>query len=322
MSVRRTHCCVIGGGGFIGAHLLGHLLAAGRRVTVLGRSPAPSEPLPEGVRYIAGDYGDHDLLSGLLSETDEIVHLAYATVPQTSFEDPVGDIAANLPPSVRLFEQAARRGLARLVLVSSGGTVYGRARSIPLDEDHPTTPVSPYGITKLALEKYALMYHELGRLPVVIVRPGNAYGPKQRPFRGQGFVATAIASILSGRQIDVFGEQGTVRDYLHVTDLAAGIAAALVKGVPGTAYNIGSGAGHSNRDVIDALAPLAAAGDLGVRIRVLPTRQFDVPVNVLDCTRLTERTGWRPQVSLAKGIVDTWDWYKRNLHFAAAGAPQ
>ncbi len=306
-----ARCCVIGGGGFIGLHLLAPLLAAGRKVTVLGRSATPQYPLPDGVRYVAGDYGNRDLLSGLLSEMDEVVHLAYATVPQTSFDDPVGDIAANLPPSVRLFEEAVRRRLSRLVLVSSGGTVYGKARSIPIDEDHPTTPVSPYGITKLSLEKYALMYHELGRLPVVIVRPGNAYGPKQRPFRGQGFVATAIASILSGRQIDLYGEQGTVRDYLHVTDLAAGIAAALVNGVPGTSYNIGSGTGHSNREVIDALAPLAAASDRAVRVRVLPPRQFDVPANVLDCARLTDRTGWRPGIPFAEGIAETWDWYRR-----------
>ena len=311
MSLAR--CCVIGGGGFIGSHLAGQLLASGREVTVVGRRPTLRYSPPNGVRYLAGDYGNREFLRRLLDEADEVVHLAYATVPQTSFEDPVRDITANLPQSVQLFAEASRRKIAKLVFVSSGGTVYGRVRAIPVREDHPTMPVSPYGITKLALEKYAFMYRELEDLSVVIVRPGNAYGPNQVPYSGQGFIATAIASILRGREISLFGDPGTVRDYLHVTDVSAGILAALTSGVPGVCYNIGSGVGRSNRDILDALEPLAARMNLMPRVTVLPARRFDVPVNILDSRGLAKDTGWHPRTLFVDGITSTWDWYCRNL---------
>ena len=102
--------------------------------------------------------------------------------------------------------------MQKLVLVSSGGTVYGNPSTVPVAEDHPTTPISPYGITKLAIEKYAAMYRLTAGLPVVCVRPGNAYGEGQRPFSGQGFIATAMASVIQGKEVVLFGERGTVRD--------------------------------------------------------------------------------------------------------------
>lgn len=308
-----AHCCLIGGGGFIGGYLVRRLAATGRRVTVVGRRPAPSYRLPGNVRYLMGDYADRNFLQAALDGVDEIVHMAYASVPRTSFDDPVRDIAANLPPSVQLFAAASALRTAKLVLVSSGGTVYGRARSLPVAEDHPTTPLSPYGITKLAVEHYALMYYQLEGLPAVIVRPGNAYGPGQKPFTGQGFIATAIAAILQGSDISLFGERGTVRDYIHASDLADGIAAALDGGAPGACYNIGTGVGRSNRDIIELLEPLAAQRGLVVRVNVQPQRSFDVPANVLDSASLAAATGWRAQVPIAAGIAETWDWNCRAL---------
>src|SRR5208283_5085757 len=132
------------------------------------------------------DYGDRSFLADLLKDVDEVVNLAYSTVPKTSFEDPVQDILSNLPSAVNLFLATSQSSVQRLVLVSSGGTVYGKAASLPIVETHPTNPISPYGITKLAIEKYAVMYHNHTGLPVVVLRPGNAFGEGQRPFTGQG----------------------------------------------------------------------------------------------------------------------------------------
>lgn len=308
-----AHCCLIGGGGFIGGYLVRRLVATGRSVTVVGRRPAPSYALPDKVRYLTGDYAERAFLQMVLDGVDEIVHLAYASVPRTSFDDPVRDITANLPPSVHLFAAASAMRLAKLVLVSSGGTVYGRARSLPVAEDHPTAPISPYGITKLAVEHYAYMYHQLEGLPAVILRPGNAYGPGQKPFTGQGFIATAIAAILQGSEITLFGEHGTVRDYVHAADLAAGVAAALDGGAPGACYNIGTGVGRSNRELIELLQPLAARRGLGVRVNVQPQRSFDVPANVLDSAGLAAATGWRAQIPIEAGIGETWAWNCRAL---------
>ncbi len=316
---KRIGCCVIGGAGFIGAWVVELLAAGGRDVTVVGRRPAPVRPLPAGVRYVSGDYGDSALLERVLPGMEEVIDLAYSSVPKTSFEDPAADIIDNLPPAVNLLAAASRKTLRKLVVVSSGGTVYGPAASLPLTEDHPTQPISPYGITKLAVEKYAGMYFRLYGLPALCVRPGNPYGEGQRPFAAQGFVATAMAAVLTGREVALYGEHGTVRDYLHVLDVARGILAALESGTPGAVYNIGSGIGRSNRQVLDAIAPLAAAQGLALRLKVLPPRGFDVPANVLDSRRLRQVSGWQPGIDLEAGLARTWDWLSRQP--LSAGAP-
>ncbi len=114
-------CCLIGGSGFIGSHLASLLAASGRELTVVGRSAAPIRKLPPGTKYVSGDCGDQQLLRKLISQTDEVVDLAYATVPQTSFADPIFDIQANLPPSVSMLRSAAEARLRRVVLISSPG---------------------------------------------------------------------------------------------------------------------------------------------------------------------------------------------------------
>jgi UDP-glucose 4-epimerase len=303
-------CCVIGGSGFIGHHLVQILADQGKALTVIGRNRLPSRALPSGVRYVAGDYGDHYFLRGVLNDVDEIIDLAYASVPKTSFEDPIKDISNNLPSSVNLFEVASSLSIKKLVIVSSGGTVYGKAVKLPISEYHPTEPISPYGITKLAVEKYARMYHVLKGLPVLCVRPANAYGEGQKPFAGQGFVATAIASALEGREINIFGEQGVIRDLIYVKDVASGIAAALNHCPVGECYNIGSGIGRSNQEIIEMLAPIAKSRGIVLTVNILPSRQYDVPANVLDSSKLQNETGWFSKTSLMAGLELTWKYFE------------
>lgn len=305
--------CIIGGGGFIGRAIVQELLLLGeRKIVVIGRE-ASAPHLPATVRYVQNQSGaSGDLLDNILSEVDEVIDLAYATVPQTSFQNPVNDILVNLPEAVRLFEHASRWSLRKFVWVSSGGTVYGHARQVPLTEEHATNPVSPYGITKLAIEKYAHLYYATSQLPIVCVRPSNAFGEGQRVYAGQGFIATAIASLIDHRTLDLFGEEGTIRDYLHVQDVARGIIAALIDGHAGQVYNLGSGIGYSNRQILEQLEPLANTLGLPLRLRVLPERPFDVKVNVLDNSKLQAHTGWKPQLTFKQGIQQTWDWYVEN----------
>ena len=188
---------VIGGAGYIGTHLLPKLLEKGRNITVLDTSPTPRNDLPECVAYVAGDFGKRDLICNLLDRHQEVIHLAYASVPNTSFENPLADLLQNLPPTVQLFSEIADRG-GKLVLVSSGGTVYGETSKLPIREDHPTKPISPYGVTKLTLENYAHLYAMTHGLKFVCVRPANAYGVGQRPFIGQGFISTAMRPLCEG----------------------------------------------------------------------------------------------------------------------------
>ena len=322
MQSTRSRCFVIGGTGFIGVHVTQLLAESGRDVMVLGRRKPSEVVLPPNVDYACGDYSDRALLQKLLADTAEIVDLAYLTVPKTSFADPVYDILANLPASVGLLLEAATRPRRKVVLVSSGGTVYGVASRLPIAEDHPTRPVSPYGITKLAIENYAWMFHRASNLPVVVARPANAYGEGQRAQSGQGFIAAAIHAIATRSEIEVYGAEGTVRDYVHVRDIAAGIVAVLEHGAAGDAYNIGTGTGHSNLDVLRLLEPLAAGAGLKVQVRMLPRRHFDVPANVLDSRKLTAVSGWRPAISLGDGLQQTWDAVLAPRQHAASRAPE
>lgn len=301
---------IIGGAGYIGAHLVPQLISTGRRVTVLGRSSIPRYELPESVDYVAGDFAEHELISRLLDTHQEVIHLAYATVPNTSFENPLADLLQNLPPTVQLFSEAAERG-AKLVLVSSGGTVYGDTDALPIQETHPTKPISPYGVTKLTLENYAYLYAATHGLKFVCVRPANAYGVGQQPFIGQGFIATAMASAMRGMPIKIFGQRGTIRDYLYVSDLASGIVSALQQGRLSETYNLGSGIGLSNLDVIEIFKPLMHETGYEVQVENFLERAFDVKANVLDSTKLQMDTGWKPLVGFKEGMVITRDWLAR-----------
>lgn len=300
-------CLVIGGAGFIGRHVTRLLCESGRDVTVLGRRAAADRDLHPACRYISGDYGSRAVLGKVLKPGCEVIDLAYSTVPKTSFDDPVFDLMSNLPASVGLFQASLAAGVKRVVIVSSGGTVYGPTDRLPISENHPTSPVSPYGITKLTTDRYAMMFYRTAGLPVVIVRPANAYAEDQRAGTGQGFIATAVAAILAGRAVEIYGTEGTIRDYIHVSDVAAGIVAALDSGIPGEIYNIGTGVGTSNAGIVKMLGELALERGLSPVCKTLPPRRFDVESNVLDARKLRAKSGWSPDVSLARGLRLIWE---------------
>lgn len=300
--------CLIGGTGFLGRALSRHLREQGARLIVVGRSP--SVAAEEGERYLsAGELGARE---GELSSAgvSAIIDLAYATVPSTSFDDPVADFSQNLASVFRHLELARRLDVGRFLFVSSGGTVYGEGGREPLPESAAKAPLSPYGITKLASEHYTSLFHKVHGLPTIIVRPSNIYGPGQPPFRGQGLVATAFAAALSGRALTVFGDGSQVRDYLSVNDFCAGLIAALTHGGNGETYNLGSGTGTSVRALLDLIGEIVAADGRRLAIDWQDARPFDVACNILDSGKLREAAGWRPLTELRAGLEATWAWIK------------
>lgn len=303
---------VIGGGGYIGSHLVPQLIESGRRVTVLGRNLLPKYNLPKSVNYVSGDFAELNLIRRLLDEHQEVIHLAFASVPNTSFENPLEDLLQNLPSTVQLFSEVAAKG-AKLILVSSGGTVYGEAEELPIIESHITKPISPYGVTKLTLENYAYLYAATHGLKFICVRPSNAYGIGQRPFVGQGFIATAIASAINGIPVNIYGEHGSVRDYIYVSDLSSGIVSVLMHGRLSEIYNIGSGIGLSNLDVINIISPLMEEIGYEVSVKKQKARTFDVKANILNSIKIKHDTGWSPKIDFIKGIIETRDWLNSKL---------
>ncbi len=306
----NTKTLVIGGAGFIGQHLCKELVDSGREVTVLGRrSPEALEGL-DCAEYVQGDYSDLNLLKRLLENCHEVIQLAYATIPNTSFDDPLADLNQNLPPMVNLFIEASKRGV-KVLVISSGGTVYGQVDQLPIAEGDELKPISPYGVTKRVIESYAYLFSKTHGLKYICVRPSNPYGEGQVPYIGQGFISTALASLIEGHAIRVFGEGETVRDYIYIDDLASGIVAALSRGHLFETYNIGTGVGHSNLEVIKMMGMLLP--DSPMLIDYLPERPFDVKLNVLDSTKLSSHTGWKPQVNFDEGLFSTLNWLTQFL---------
>ena len=296
---------LIGGAGFIGSHLAPLLIQHGYQVQILGRSAMDRSNLLAPY-YLQGNFQDEKLLERLVQEHDEVVSLAYATVPNTSFADPLADLNQNLPPALRLMQLCVAKQ-KRLILISSGGTVYGQSIAKKIDETHPTHPISPYGITKLTIEHYAYLFSISHGLKYVCIRPSNPYGVGQLPFRGQGFIATALGLIAQKKAVPIFGASGTVRDYIAISDLAKGILAAMNHGLSGEIYNIGSGVGRSNVKILEDLAPMVKQKGYEVTIEPLPARPFDVASNVLDSSKLMNISGWKPEIAFQTGLQDLVD---------------
>ena len=296
---------IVGGAGFIGRWVTKRLLACGHRVVVAGRRAAVE--LESGVRYCQVRNSDYRELAPF-GPFRAIVDLAYTSLPQTSYEDPVKDIQENLPRFVNLLQFAVQQDCERFIFLSSGGTVYGQALRLPIDELHPLNPISPYGITKLATEKYAAMFFAHYGLKYICLRPGNVYGPGQLPFRGQGFIATAVGAALTGNELVLFGKSGGVRDYIHVDDTASAVVAAIQHGVCGEVYNVGSGNGLNNLDVLASIKQVLPPQYSLAPVRHLPERIFDVRANVLDSTKFIKQTGWYPQISFQVGIEEYIPW--------------
>jgi len=298
---------IIGGLGFIGRHLSRALRATGRDVIVLTRNAFPfHDDLDASIHRFSPE--DPSSLLKLLTGCEEVIDLAYSTVPKSSFHNPYFDLQSNLPRFLTLLDAVRGiRNLRRFLVVSSGGTVYGPVMRTPIVEDTPTSPISPYGITKLTIERYSMMYHHLYGLPCILIRPSNAYGPGQLPFRGQGYIATAIGNIMLRSDVVIYGQRGTGRDYLHVRDLVDGIRAALEHGQIGEIYNVGSGIGHDNVEILELLRPIAHASGFDINARHESERKFDVPSNILNFGRLLACSRWAPKISIEDGLAEMWE---------------
>lgn len=307
---------LLGGTGFIGQQFA-RMFRFSAEIVAISRSRPPAASILDGVSYIQGDCASQEFLRQVLRIDDYIIYLAYNSVPKTSFDDPLSDIQENLPLAISLLSVLRDVPVKRLLYVSSGGTVYGPATlECPITEEHSTHPISPYGITKLAIEKYCRMYARLFSIPVVIARPSNPFGPGQAPYRGQGFIATAIGKILQGEEMPVFGENGTVRDYLYIDDLCIALKILLDYNIePGEIFNIGSETGMNNLEVMQSIAKVANIEFSNIKLNFLPARNFDVAYNVLNSDKI-KALGWRRMMSLDQGLVPTVQWVKENLGLA------
>jgi UDP-glucose 4-epimerase len=302
--------CLIIGGGFLGGHLAEHLSDAGNDVVVYSRSFSPSllarERATPTLRLVEGVVPPGDGLGELLSAADVVFYMAGTSTPAMAQDDPGGSIRRYVVPAAAVLDLMHYTDTRRIVIASSGGTVYGTVSELPTPEDHSTEPSSLHGHNALTVERYARFFSEQHGFEPVILRFSNPYGPGQIARRGQGVIAAWADALARDQEIIVYGGPGVRRDFVFVEDAARAAAVAGLSAPPGT-YNVGSGCATTLADVLDMLQ--RAAGRQA-RLHTVAARAVDVPVTQLDSTRLRLATGWVPQTSLAAGIQATWDWVR------------
>lgn len=299
---------VLGGAGFLGSHLVEALLRRGDRVRAFDRPNVDRRnlaALPGPCEFTGGDFLSESDQERAVEGMTHAYHLVSTTIPATSDRDPAFDVETNLLATVRFLDLARRRGVSRVVFVSSGGTVYGRPLSVPIAESHPTEPLVSYGVVKLAIEKYLGLYHHLHGLSTRVLRLSNPYGPRQDTSGAQGAASVFLGRVHRGQDLEIWGDGSVVRDYVYVTDVIRGILAADAHPAETGLYNLGSGRGVSLNELVETIRRVTGR-DLVVRRTA--ARPFDVPVNCLDITRAREELDWKPETSLEEGLRRTWDW--------------
>jgi UDP-glucose 4-epimerase len=293
---------VTGGNGFIGSGLVDRLRATGHRVRVLDQSAPRTDVDWRGVDYVTGSLANKPGLPALLDGVELVFHLASSTVPSTSNLDPVADVESNLIGALNLCDAMIDSGKRRLVFFSSGGTVYGNPRQLPVPETHALHPISSYGVVKVAIENYLLMYEQLGSLDPLILRPSNPYGPRQSSAGLQGVVAAFLGRAAKDEGVHIWGDGEIIRDYLHVDDLIA-FAVSVGLGKKTGVVNVGSGHGHTLNQIVELVRATTGAK---LPVEHAPKRDSDVAEIVLDISLAKSKFGWHPTISLPDGIRSTW----------------
>ena len=298
---------VLGGTGFIGSHLVDRLLESGHRVRVFSRRGERfRSPLPE-VDYRHGEFADKAAVAEALVGVDCVVHTLSTMVPSTSNLEPVQDIRDNLICTVQLLQLMVQTEVTRIVYLSSGGTVYGNPVQCPVHEDAPLSPLCSYGVVKVAVENYLHMFQKLHGIRPVVLRPSNPYGERQGHLGVQGIISTFFSNFLAGEESTIWGTGDTVRDYVHVSDLAELVAAAVEKNISGI-FNAGSGVGVSICELIELMGKVTRCP---LPVHYAPERAFDVKTVFLDISRAREVFQWTPKVHLQEGLAGYWTWLQR-----------
>jgi UDP-glucose 4-epimerase len=295
---------VTGGTGFVGSALARSLASANTPVRVVSLRDGAT-PHIAGVEYVAADLCGVEHGNPLFESVDTIVHLASTTIPSISMTDPAFDARSNIEIALRLLEAARTRRIGNFVFASSGGTVYGDPVSVPVRESDPTEPRSPYGIVKLAIEKYVGLYSRIHGLRGISLRISNPYGYGQFFGAPIGVIARLLHHAFENTTFAVWGDGSVVRDYFHIDDLLRAFHVTIAnRDVPAGVYNVGAGQGTSLRELI---ALVERTTSRRIKVRYEPARDVDVHAIWLDTGKFRNATGWNPGIELEDGVRRLWE---------------
>ncbi len=300
---------VTGGAGFIASHLSDRLVALGQRVSIVDNlSTGKRENLPQAATFYEIDIRDKALDEVFETEKPDVVfhHAAHANVTE-SVRNPGHDAAVNVGGSLNLFECCVRHQVERVVYASTGGALYGEACYIPADETHPIDPVSPYGVSKHAVEQYLYAYRQNHGLRYVVLRYPNVYGPRQDPHGEAGVVAIFALQLLTGRQPVIFGDGTKTRDYCFVGDIVDANILALSVDSAAAVFNLGRGIEVSDLEVFESVQEAVGSSITPLFAAVRPG---EVEHIALDATKAETELGWKWKVDLLEGIAEAVKYYR------------
>jgi UDP-glucose 4-epimerase len=308
---------VTGGAGFIGSHLVDRLLKEGHTVDVVDSLWAGSHANLADARTLGEDrFSFHHLdvrdaaiveLIGAL-EPEVVFHLAAQADVRVSVARPVFDAEVNVIGSLQVLEGARRAGTRKVVVASSGGTIYGEPapESLPVDEDHPQRPVSPYGVAKKVVDDYLYAYRFLHGIDFTALALANIYGPRQDPNGEAGVVAIFAGRLLAGQACTIFGDGEQTRDFVYVDDVVDAFVRSIDRG-EAALLNIGTGVETSVNRLYESMARAAGVDRPGVHA---PARPGELARSSLDPSRAIETLGWRPGTDLDVGTAAVLDWFR------------
>jgi UDP-glucose 4-epimerase len=299
---------VTGGAGFIGSNLARELLRRDATVRVLDNLSSGYETnVPNGAEMRRGDVTDVGVVDHCVRDVDVVFHLAASVGNKRSIDNPVLDAQTNVLGTLNVLEAARKHGIRKVVISSSAG-IYGELKVVPIREDHPAEPDTPYGASKLCAEKQGLAYAKLFGFDVVCLRYFNVYGPHQRFDAYGNVIPIFVFNALAGRPVTIFGDGEQTRDFVNVRDVVqANIGAAMVPGLSG-AFNIASG----TRVTIKALSEMVCGlvgGDTQVRHEA--PRPGDVRDSLADISAARSAFDYNPTMGLEEGLQEYVAWARK-----------
>ena len=307
---------VTGGAGFIGSHIVDAYIERGHSVSIVDNlSTGRESNINPKAEFHHVDVREADRVEKVMhnGEFEVVNHHAAQMDVRRSVAEPTYDASVNILGGLNILEGCIRTGVAKVIFASSGGAIYGEQDYFPADEVHPTRPISPYGVAKLATENYLFYYKMVHGLDSVSLRYANIYGPRQNPQGEAGVVAIFTDKMLKGGQPIINGDGKQTRDYVYVGDVAQANLLALDFRGSG-AFNIGTG---KELDVNQLFQHLIKATGAPVKERHGPAKKGEQLRSVLSYEKVRRDLGWKPTVSLEEGLKRTVEYFRNSL---AAGA--
>lgn len=301
---------ITGGAGFIASHIADALINEGHNVFILDNLSTGFEKNinPKAV-FIKADIRDENISKLFEKEKFDLVnHHAAQMDVRRSVADPAFDANINIIGTINLLQNCVKNGVKKFMFASTGGAIYGEQSYFPADENHPTSPLSPYGISKLAVEKYLNFYNVQYNLKYSILRYANIYGPRQNPFGEAGVIAIFTSKMLNGEQPKINGSGLQTRDYVFVGDVVKANLIAL-NDENNDIYNVGTAIETNVNELFSALNKIIGKNFEEKHGPAAPGEQMR---SVITSEKLFKRFGWKPSTALSDGLSKTVEYFKSN----------